>query len=391
MLLNIIRRLRGYVDFEIIGRFPERFINLALKNGIGVFDVFPYKNGLKASVVVSDYRFIRPVARRAGVRLSIIKKYGLPFKIHRHRQRYGLVIGAVLFVLIISLMQNFLWEIEINGIKTLSETDVKKSLESAGVYEGVFKGSVDIHKIERELQLEYEKIGWMSVNLVGTRAEIEIKEKDSVPKKEYTSVYNNVFSDKDGVIKSISVRRGTALVKSGSAVSEGQLLVVGTFENAFGEVHLIDADATIFAETYYHKDFILPKTQTASVPVKLSHRYSVGIFGLDFPVTFGKTQGDYTLYHQNYRLKIGREFVPLTLSREQAVMYKNTCCRYSSTDAESILESKLALFKLFNLCEAESIATVSEFSETESQYRLSVRLTCLEEIGYKENLIVNSY
>ena len=377
------------MDFEIIGKFPERFINLALKNGLGIFNVLPQNNSLKASAVVSDYRFIRPVARRAGVRLKILRKYGLPFKIHKHRNRYGLLVGAVLFVIILMVMQNFLWDVEINGLKTLSESDVRKSLEKAGVSEGVFKGFVDIHKVERTLQLEYDKIGWMSVNLIGTRAEIEIKEKDSVPKKEYTSGYNNVFSDKDGVIRSIDVRRGTALVKSGSAVSEGQLLVVGTFENAFGGVHFIDADATITAETYYHKNFTLPQKQTLASPAKFSKRYGVGLFGLQIPVTFGEASGDYTLSHRYYRLKVGREFVPLVLSCQQIVMYETVERQFTEIEAREILDTQLSLYKLFNLNEALSISQKAEFVKSDSEYKLSVKLTCLEEIGYKENLVVN--
>ena len=38
VLLGLIRYLRGWVRFRVVGRFPERFINVALKSGIGIFD-----------------------------------------------------------------------------------------------------------------------------------------------------------------------------------------------------------------------------------------------------------------------------------------------------------------------------------------------------------------
>ena len=389
MLISILRYLRGFVDFKIMGKFPERFINLCLKNGVGIFNILPCENELRASLVVSDYRYIRDVARRAGVKLRIIRKHGFPFILRKHRHRYGLLLGSVLALIIIMIMQNFVWSVEINGVQTLSRAEIRDSLRSAGIYEGVFKNSVDIHRIERSIQLEYEKIGWMSVNIIGTRAEIEIKEKDSVPKSEYSDKFFNIFADKDGIVKSINVKRGTAMVKAGSGVSKGQILVAGTYENAFGGTPFVAAEADIVAETCYQSSFYIPKETEIIRPVDFKRRYALGFFGVDIPVTFGKSYGDFSLLNQHYSLKIGREVVPVTLSREQITIFDKTVREITEAEAKTILCEKLALYKLFKFSDVKSYTEIQEFKSEDRGYILTAQHKCIEEIGVKENLVVN--
>lgn len=110
---------------------------------------------------------------------------------------------------------------------------------------------MDLHKIEREILLEYDKIGWMSINLIGSHAEVEIKEKELPPKPKSESDYSNIKASADGVLLSTDIRNGTSYVKVGSAVSKGQLLVSGFYENSLGEIHFVDADADIRATTNY--------------------------------------------------------------------------------------------------------------------------------------------
>ena len=84
-MLRLIRFIRGYVHFRIFGKYPERFINLSLKKGIGIFDTDVKDGAIYASAVVSDYRCIRSVARKSGVKLRITEKHGLPFILYRFR------------------------------------------------------------------------------------------------------------------------------------------------------------------------------------------------------------------------------------------------------------------------------------------------------------------
>ena len=76
MLVVPLRFLRGYVSFCVKGKFPERFLNITNKYGIGLWGVTPVDGGFEAFMYVSDYKTIRTTARKSRVTLKIKEKYG---------------------------------------------------------------------------------------------------------------------------------------------------------------------------------------------------------------------------------------------------------------------------------------------------------------------------
>lgn len=389
MLLGLIRFLRGYVTFKISGRFPERFINLALKNGIGIFGALPKEGYLTASMVISDYKVIRPLAKRCSVRLKIQSRVGLPFIIFKYRRRWGLGVGIILFIIISLFMQNFVWSMELNGVKSISETGLKASLQEAGFAEGRFKGSMNLSRIENKILLEYEEIGWMSINLLGTHAQVEIKEKSPVPQKEYSSGYSNIFASSDGVILSTNISRGTAKTKAGSAVSKGQLLVSGMYENALGDVHFVDAEAEIIASTCYKFTASIAEEVTRLKPADYKNRSKIRVFWFDIPITFAPEEPLSTFYDENYQVHIYDTPIPLTVSRQQLVNYDEEIKNITKEEAENILKTELSLYKLFNLKDTKSLTDEYEIIKEENYYKIEAVINCTEDIARKENLIVN--
>lgn len=389
MLLRLIRFFRGYVTFKIIGRFPERFINLALKNGIGIFDAVPKDGFLTASMIISDYRVIRSIARRCSVKLKITSRHGLPFITFKYRSRWGIAVGIALFIIAAMLMQNFLWTVEFNGIKTLSETEILCSLEKAGFKEGKYKGSLDLHKIEREILLEYKEIGWMSINLIGSHAEIEIKEKALVPQKEYSSDYSNIIAATDGVILSTNISRGTSMVKVGSAVSQGQLLISGTYENALGELHFVDAQAEVIASTSYNFTATADEVSVYNKLADESKRSKLSFFWFEFPVSFSPQKSPFTSYDEAKQIYLYDNPIPLVINTQKLCSFKPEQKMLSEKEIVNILNTELSLFKLFNLKDAVSIADESEIVKSHKTYTMNAELICTENIAQKENLIVN--
>lgn len=389
-MLRILRFLRGYVTFKIIGSFPERFINLAAKNGIGVFDAIPQKGLLTAAMLISDYKAVRPVARRSGVRLRIISRHGLPFIINKFRARWGIALGVALFIIISLVMQNFVWSVELNGVRTLSETELLQALDEAGFSEGKFKGALDLHKTQRQILLDFQEIGWMSINLLGTHAEVEIKEKSLVPEKSYSSDYSNVIASSDGIILSENIKRGTSEVLTGSAVSKGQLLVSGMYENALGDIHFVDAEAEIVAGTNYTFTATCDEIQSYLEPSGTSRRAKAKVFWMKFPIKFASEEYPFTSLVFTEQVYLYNTPIPLKIEKEQLTLYRQAEVALSQKEAEARLSADLQLYKLFTLSNCKSIVENVWFKKINSQYLLTAELKCTEDIAVKEKLIVNS-
>ncbi len=390
MLLKLIRFFRGYVNFTVNGRFPERFINLALKNGVGLFDVLPQNGTLGASMYISDYRHIRGIARRSMVRLKIQSRHGIPFLLYKFRHRSGLAVGTALFIVVLLILQNFVWTIELNGVKTLSSSEITSSLKKYGFSVGKFKGNMDLHKIEREILLEYDKIGWMSINLIGSHAEVEIKEKELPPKPKSESDYSNIKASTDGVLLSTDIRNGTSYVKVGSAVSKGQLLVSGFYENSLGEIHFVDADADIRAATNYTFSATEDEVVSFYSPVPAGKRAKISLLWFSIPLTFSPESDVSSFYTESRQLYLDNTPVPLTIHTEQICVYSPSEKKLSEKAIKEKLKSELMLYKLFALQNTESIAEELSIDKEGNVYKLTAKLSCVEDIGVKENLIVNT-
>lgn len=390
MLLGLIRFFRGYVRFKVIGKFPERFINLAMKNGIGVFDARSSSEELYASVVVSDYRYIRPVARRAGVKLRITKRYGLPFFTYKFRYRWGIAAGVLFFAIFSLIMQNFVWTVELNGVDSISTSQLMTALANNGFAVGKFKGTLDLHSIERQIQLQFDEIGWMSINLIGTHAQIEIKEKALVPNAEISDTPSNIKAKCDGVIVSTNIRRGTAEIAPGSAVSKGQLVVSGFYENALGELHFVDADAEIIANTSHSFSAACGETAVLLVPDTITNRSRLQIYWVDFPVTFSSESFPYSVYTQSHQLYLDGKPVPLTVSTQYVVNYKEVSIGLDKSAAEKQLNARCTLYKLFVLNSAIDITENVKIEQNGGVYKVKADYSCIEDIALKENFVVNS-
>ena len=97
MIEKLLRFFRGYVIFEILGAFPERFINICMHRGIFVFNI-SRENGFFAAMYLSDYRKIRTLAKKSGVHLRVRKRIGIPFLLAKYKNRRGLFVGLILFL-----------------------------------------------------------------------------------------------------------------------------------------------------------------------------------------------------------------------------------------------------------------------------------------------------
>ena len=177
MLLEMLRFVRGYVRFDVCGRYPERFLNITARHGVRLWEVERVGEGFSACMYRSDYRRIRSLARKAGVRLRVKDKRGLPSLAYSRRDRVGLVFGACAFIITVFVTSMFIWSVDISGNDKLSLTHINTLLKDNGLYVGAFKPALDAKRLADEVMIDDPDIGWMAVNIEGSYASVEIKEK----------------------------------------------------------------------------------------------------------------------------------------------------------------------------------------------------------------------
>ena len=115
MVSRVMRWFPGWVRVEAEGGYPERLINAMTQAQIAMWNVRRKGESVRFSCLAGDYRSLRPMAKRACVRMRMRHKHGLPFMRHRYRRRKGLVVGLVLYMLVLAWLSPRIWVIEVTG------------------------------------------------------------------------------------------------------------------------------------------------------------------------------------------------------------------------------------------------------------------------------------
>ena len=245
----------GYVRVRLTGRSPERFFNLCRSNKILLWNIACEKEEYRFFLLLPDFYRIRPFARKAGVRVRIQEKLGLPFFLYRNRKRKLFAVGAASFFLLLFVLSRFIWNISFSGNLLFTDDMLTGQLREIGVCYGMPKRGVDCDRIEEELRSRCPRIVWVSAHVSGTRLQIRIRENetaDGIPLREESP--RNLVAETAGTVVSILVRAGKAAVQPGDEVEKGQILVEGMLPvtNDSGEVErtlFVRADADIRLRT----------------------------------------------------------------------------------------------------------------------------------------------
>lgn len=245
----------GYLLVRLQGFSPERFLNLCMANQIEVWELRNIGGFYQFYMTLGGYRQIRPLVRKAHVRLKILGRFGLPFFLYRNRKRKFYAAGVAAFFAILFVMSQFIWNITLEGNYRFTDDTLLHYLRSQDIRYGVLKAKIDCDSLEEAIRSQYPEIIWVSARVSGTRLMIKVKENEvmaSIPVKDEEP--RDLVADKDGVITSMIVRKGKAQVAVGDTVEKGQVLVSGTIPIYNDAEELINcqyvrADADIRART----------------------------------------------------------------------------------------------------------------------------------------------
>ncbi|WP_334300593.1 sporulation protein YqfD [Alkaliphilus flagellatus] len=253
LVLKLWNYMRGYVIVKVEGLALERFINMCIARGIYLWDIKRINyTTLEAKIGIQGFKELRKIVKRAGCRVSIHKKNGYPFWVHKLKKRKMLLVGAFFCFLILVFSSTFIFSIEIIGNEELEKSEIISSLNELGLKPGTNKYLVNLKEIETELLLDVDQIAWVGIEVRGIRAKVEIVEKRLAPDKIDKNTPCNVIAKKNGVIEKVIARNGDAVVEEGDIVTKGDLLINGVVQREnMDEPMFVHSYGEIYAKTYY--------------------------------------------------------------------------------------------------------------------------------------------
>ena len=380
-MLYLYRFFCCILEVEFFGIYPEKIINLCAKNRIAVWNVHYGNEKIRLFITVKDFKRLPKILKRSGLRLHILNKTGFPFFINRYKRRFGIFAGIVIFFAVLQFMSGFIWIIEVEGNKTVTDREILAICEEIGIKIGVKRNSIDTKNTPQDLLLKTDKLSWGSFNIEGCKLTVNVTE--IVPKTEDNTVATNLKAAKDGIIEKIDVTSGNPVVKVGDIVKKGDLLVSGITETMRDTkfVHSIGTVTAKTEETITLFEPFIKKTETLTG--KTAKRRVLEVFGIKIPLYIGKEKGNFKTETDCKNLKLLSQNIPIKIYTKKFIFVKkenltrdyNELCQQLRERLEK--ESKT---KNFNV-------KTKDFTQNENGVTLTAVVTKTEDITYSENLI----
>lgn len=357
MLLQIIRFIKGFLRIRIGGYCAERFLNACRHRGILLWDLRPISGAYEMNISIGDFRKLKPVIRKTGTKVVIIKRSGLPFLLHKYRKRKLFFAGFFLCLAIISIMSQYIWNIEITGNMGRTDETLLEYLEQKEVAGGMRKSRVDCARIVKDIRKEYDDIIWVSASVRGTKLLIQIKEnEDSLPAGEEVSGTDetamDIVADQDCIIRDIVVREGIVKTEPGARVKKGDLLISGQVPVLNDAKEIIGfrphkSDADIIGETAVAYEDSIPLHYIVKEYQNVSKDAYSFVFGR-YRLTLGGIKNHYESfeYHGVKRQPkiFGNLYLPLFLEIQTVTPYRPLKKEYSEEEVKQILSGKFARY-----------------------------------------------
>ena len=341
MIVKIIfSYILGFLRVSIEGYYIERFINICKSKKITIWNLKRSGNiSLLLNVRIDEFKEICRIAKKTKCKIKIKNKRGMPFLLHRYKKRKIFLILLLLVVIVIMLSSNFVWNVEISEENGQELENIREDIENAGLKTGVLKSKVNTKEIINKIRLEREDVAWMGIELKGTNAIVKLVKADKKPEIVDENEYCNIVSDKSGIITKINVQEGTANVKVGDTIKEGDVLINGWMEGKFTGIRYVHSKGEIEAKVWYTKNKKIPYNLTETeFTGNEESKYKIK-FG-NFEINFSKKYSKFKIYdtiETESKIRLFSDFyLPISIVKTTYKEQKEVQKTYTLEEAKNI-------------------------------------------------------
>lgn len=374
---DIINFFSGYVEFTAQKGFSERFINSCAADNIPLWDISKKGSTLTAKTTTNGYKKILPSARKSSMKTRVKKKIGLPFLLHRYSHRTGLIIGFIFMAFMLIFLSGHVWIIEVYGNENLTDNEVFQAFEESGLVAGKRISTLDLSEIEKNATLLLDNASWAAVNINGCTARINVRELKQVPEIETHSGTSNIVASKDGQLEILEVYRGSAAVKTGQPVLEGELLISGITESRLQTTLFTDAYGYAVAKTYIDVETVTENKITKCTP-DTKKVWSVYFLGIEFPPP---PKDAPECYEHRSRLTVNGKILPFGINYRLYSEYSETEVSLNSNMLKLMALNEYALRSHYDTQHTQIIEQDVTMTEEEDKIKITGKYFCYENIG----------
>lgn len=328
-----------------------------------------------------------------GISWELGALQGLPRLFYRYRKRWGIGVGALIFVVLLVISGGRIWCVEVSGNSRVEESEIIELLQELGCGVGDSFRDIDFAKLHNTFLLRCPDIAWISVNMDGTHAHVEVRETLAERSDEEERQHYNVVAAEDGQIEQIAAYEGKPQVAIGDTVRQGELLLSGVI--SYGETGLRyeSAAGEVYAKVI--RDF------TVEVPLQTEQKVLTGHEIEKKSLTFFQFQTNLflnsripydfydTIYAKRQIYLFDSIALPLWVQTETYQEYEMQQVTLTEEEAKVLAYQKYREQLSETLADAQLLEKTTDASlKDDGVYRIHCRLYCLANIAVQQPLTI---
>lgn len=312
-LVEFLRFVTGYAEFTGTGGFSERFINLCSVHNIPLWNVTYLDGCFTARTTIEGYFRIAVCARNSGVKIKKTRAVGLPFILKKLKPRVGLAIGAIFFVVCLSLLSNRVWLIDISGNGDIAKDVILAATEKAGLVIGKKTDELNVVQLSLNTCKAVEGISWAAIRVNGCCVYIDVTPAAESPKIEQKGGAYNIISSKDAQLVILETYKGTRQAKLFNPVLKGDVLISGFVVNKDESVSFVRASGYAVGRTETEISCSTGTDIPCKVFTYLKSTYALHFFGVTLPV--GKAPAEFAQKFEQSKMAVyGTKTLPIGIT-----------------------------------------------------------------------------
>ena len=351
-----------------------------------------------ASVDISYVSSKRAIAlcRSSGIEATAVLLSGLPYYFARLLSRPGIIAGLAAALLILTVGGSVLWDVRVEDNEFIPKDEVKALLAEYGVRPGVRISRLDIGDIQTNIERDSKDIAWISINVIGTVAFVEVIAEIKEPAAdEGAGDGANLVAARDGVIVGYELIAGEPTVEIGRTVRKGELIASGLYDSERFGFRATHARGSVFARTEYIFEAEIPYVYPVREAEK-SEISEISIIFFSFRQKIFKKGGfsgaKYDkIYSDIYIYSSGDVTVPIGLSVVRVPIFAEGEAKRTSAESVDIAFLEINRMILASIPNAEILS--KSFSGGENAdgtaYRLECRVECIDDIAEPVPFYIN--
>ena len=391
--MSIALFLQGSCIVAVPAESRTRAMNLCLRQRLQ-YRHFEWceDGGIRFCCTPRAARQFLSLCRQEGIAAEIVAYRGLPAFLKRISARSGLVVGGVFALFLIVLSGLFVWDVQVEGNVNLTDDEIVDALRACGFGVGSYLPTLQVREVENRVLMASERIGWLSINIDGTVARVQVIEHiEGENEGDGDAAHTrpaNLVAVRDGQIEYCELYRGNAVVSAGQAVKAGELLVSGVYDSQTEGFRWTRAAGRVMARTERTVRVEIPLSYEEKVyEDAVLQQIEIYFFNFSHKIFKNSRNSDllWDIIEYNYSLgKLGGKRLPISVTRTDARPYHTVTAERTQDEALELCYSELsrqlaALSGEVQLLQKDIVTEIGERSVV-----LTCTLICIENIAVQQ-------